>query len=133
MDSIGPSVSGLRNSQCVVARLVNPLATLIDSVALQPDTTQWNDIAVAIGRYAESSNDDIFFDFYNDDKPFPDPAQALGNLLGSEHGDAIMTALAPWDSTGVAGSAGPATQFGQNATELAHPPRTNNGKTSGRE
>src|SRR3546814_20858974 len=84
----------------------SPLATLIDSVALQPDTTQWNDIAVAIGRYAESSNDDIFFDFYNDDKPFPDTAQALGNLLGSEHGDAIMTALATWDSTGVAGSDG---------------------------
>src|SRR3546814_12086101 len=81
---------------------------------------EWNDIAVAIGRYAESSNDDIFFDFYNDDKPFPDTAQALGNLLGSEHGDAIMTALATWDSTGVAGSDGHAQQFGQNAIELGN-------------
>src|SRR3546814_7122190 len=75
---------------------------------------------LAIGRYAESSNDDIFLDFYNDDKPFPDTAQALGNLLGSEHGDAIMTALATWDSTGVAGSDGHAQQFGQNAIELGH-------------
>src|SRR3546814_18460171 len=75
---------------------------------------------LAIGRYAESSNDDIFFDFYNDDKPFPDTAQALGNLLGSEHGDAIMTALATWDSTGVAGSDGHAQQFGQNAIELGN-------------
>src|SRR3546814_15378286 len=77
LDAIGQSSIGFRNSRGVVDGLVNPLATLIDSVALQPDTTQWNDIAVAIGRYAESSNDDIFFDFYNDDKPFPGTAQAL--------------------------------------------------------
>src|SRR3546814_7350722 len=62
LDAIGQSSIGFRNSQGVVDGLVNPLATLIDSVALQPDTTQWNDIAVAIGRYAEASNDDIFLD-----------------------------------------------------------------------
>src|SRR3546814_15063459 len=60
LDAIGQSSIGFRNSQGVVAGLVNPLATLIDSVALQHDTTQWSDIAVDIGRYAASSNDHTF-------------------------------------------------------------------------
>src|SRR3546814_8278623 len=53
--AIGQSSIGFRNSQGVVDGLVNPLATLIDSVALQPDTTQWNDIAVALGGSADYS------------------------------------------------------------------------------
>src|SRR3546814_7344562 len=60
LDAIGQSAIGLRNSQGVVDGLVNPLATLIDSVSLKPDTTQCNDIAGAIGSYAEPSNDGIF-------------------------------------------------------------------------
>lgn len=120
LQAVGDSSIGFRNSQEAIDGLVNPMVTLIDSVARQPDTHQWNEIAVAIARYAEGSNDRIFFDFHNDDKPFPDTAQALSNLLSSPHGDAIMTALTNWDETGVPGRDGHAQQYGQNAIELGN-------------
>lgn len=120
LDAIGQSSIGFRNSQGAVDGVVNPLSTLIDSVARQPDTQQWNDIATGIARYAESSNNDVFFDFYNDDKPFADTAQSLSRLLASEHGDAILTDLTLWDSTGVPGKDGHAQQYGQNAIELGN-------------
>lgn len=120
LNAIGESSVGFRNSQGTTDGIVNPMVTLIDSIARQPNTQQWNDIAVAIARYADSSNDDVFFDFYNDDKPQQDTAQSLSNLLSSEHGDAIMTALTNWDMTGVAGKDGHAQQYGQNAIELGN-------------
>lgn len=120
LDAIGQSSIGFRNSQAGVDGLVNPLSTLIDSIATQPNTQQWNDIAVGVGRYAESSSDDVFFDFYNDDKPFADTAQSLSTLLASPHGDAILTDLTVWDSTGVSGAGGHAQQYGQNAIDLGN-------------
>lgn len=120
LDAVGQSSIGFRNSQGAVEGVVNPLATLIDSVALQPDTTQWNEIATGIARYAESSNNDVFFDYTNDDKPFIDTAQALSRLMASGHGDDVMTALTVWDSTGVPGTDGHAQQYGQNAIELGN-------------
>ncbi|PBS12766.1 hypothetical protein CMZ82_07855 [Lysobacteraceae bacterium NML93-0792] len=117
--AIGESTIGFRNSQGVVDA-VNPLATLIDSVAAQPDTTQWNDIAVGIARYAESGSDDVLFDFYNDDKPFADTASALSGLLASDHGDAMLTALASWESRSVAQGNEHAQQFGANAIQLGN-------------
>ena len=120
LDAIGQSSIGFRNSQGAAEGAVNPLVTLIDSVAAQPDTAQWNATAVAIAKYAETSSDDVFFDYSNDDKPFTDTAQALSTLLGSGHGDAILSSLANWSSAGVAGGGGHAQEFGRNAIELGN-------------
>ena len=118
LDAIGQSSIGFQNSLGMDG-LVNPLATLIDSVARQPNTTQWNDIAVAIARYAESSNDEIFYDPYTD-KPLPELSKALSNLMSGEHGTAVLDALSEWNISGVPGRDGHAQRFGQNAIELGN-------------
>lgn len=120
IDAIGQSSIGFRNSQGAADGAINPIATLIESVAAQPDTAQWNATAVALAQYAETSSDDVFFDYTNDDKPFTDTAQALSTLLGSGHGDAILSSLANWSSAGVAGGGGHAQEFGRNAIQLGN-------------
>lgn len=117
--AIGESTIGFRNSQGAVDA-VNPLATLVESVAAQPSTTQWNDIATGIARYAQSGNDDVLFDFYNDDKPFADTAAALSGLLASDHGAAILTGLSEWNMTGTSGGNPNAQEFGRNAIQLGN-------------
>ena len=119
LDAIGQSSIGFQNSLGGVDGLVNPLAALIDSVAQQPDTHQWNDVAVAIARYAEGSSDDIFYDSYTDE-PLPELSAALGNLLTGEQGSAVLDALSEWNMSGVTGRDGHAQQAGQNAIELGN-------------
>ena len=119
LDAIGQSSIGYQNSLGAVDGLANPLATLIDSVARQPNTTQWNDIAVAIARYAETSRNEIFYDSYTD-KPLPELSKALSNLLAGEHGTAVLDALTEWNMSGVPGRDGHAQRFGQNAIELGN-------------
>lgn len=118
--AIGESSIGFENSKGGdVDGLRNPLAVLIDSVAQQPSTQQWNDVAVDIARYAESSSDDIFYDFY-EDTPIPEVAESMTNLLAGNQGDAVLTALTAWETRGVAGAGGHAQQYGQNAIELGN-------------
>lgn len=121
LEALGNSSVGFRNSQGAAEGIVNPMSTLIDSVARQPNTTQWNDVAVAIAKYANgSSAKDVFFDYTNDNKPHPDTAQSLSRLLGSTHGNAILTELTKFDQSGVAGGNGHAQAFGRNAIELGN-------------
>lgn len=115
LTALGDSSIGFENSAGAVDGLVNPMAVLIDSVATQPNTHQWNDIAVGIARFAESSDNAVFLD---GDSAIARPAEALANLLGSEHGDAILTALTNMEMQIVSG--GNAQQFGQNAIELGN-------------
>lgn len=119
LDAIGQSSIGFENSQGAVDGLVNPMAALVDSVAAQPGTAQWNDIAVAIARYAESSDDGVFFDPYTD-RPIGATADALTALLAGEHGDAILTALNHWDPSAAPGGDGHAQQAGRNAIEMGN-------------
>ena len=119
LEAIGQSSIGFENSAGAFDGLVNPMATLIDSVARQPDTEQWNETAVGIARYAESSDNDVFYDPYTD-KPIASTAEALTNLLAGNQGDAVLTALSNWDGSGVTGRDGHAQQFGQNAIELGN-------------
>ncbi len=121
LDAIGQSSIGFRNSQGdALPGLVNPMFTLIDSVARQPNTGQWNDTAVAIARYAETSDDDVFFDMYNDDKPFTDTAEALTGLLASHHGEAILDDLTALTASGTINRDGHAQEFGRNAIQLGN-------------
>lgn len=119
LDAIGQSSIGFENSRGAVDGLVNPLATLIDSVATQPNTAQWNDIAVSIARYAESSDDVIFYDPYSDE-PIESIAESLTNLLASDQGASILDALNEWDTSGVPGGDGHAQQAGRNAIEMGN-------------
>lgn len=120
LDAIGQSSIGFRNSQGGdIPGLVNPMSVLIDSVAKQPDTKQWNELAVGIARYAETSRDDVFFDPYSD-KPHGDTAQSLSRLLGGAQGTAILNDLNKWDNGGVPGKSGHAQKFGQNAIQMGN-------------
>lgn len=115
LTALGDSSIGFENSAGAVDGLVNPMAVLIDSVAQQPGTTQWNDLAVAIARFANSADSAVFLDR---DAPIAATSEALGNLLAGEHGDAILTALTHMDMTIVSGGNGEA--FGQNAMDLGN-------------
>ena len=115
LTAIGNASNGFEGSAEAMDGLINPLAVLIDSVATQPNTDQWNDIAVGIVSYAEGAGNRIFLE---GDTPKASTAEALGNLLGSEHGDAILTALTNMDMNIVAD--GNAQAFGQNAIELGN-------------
>lgn len=119
LDAIGQSSIGFQNSLGGVDGLVNPLATLIDSVARQPGTGQWNDIAIAIARYADSAANEVFYDFYTD-KPLPELSGALSNLLSGTHGTAVLDALTQWDTSAAPGGDGHAQRFGQNAIDLGN-------------
>ncbi|MFC4726999.1 hypothetical protein [Coralloluteibacterium thermophilus] len=119
LEAIGESSIGFENSDGAFEGLRNPLATLIDSVAAQPDTQQWNEVAVEIARYAEASNDDIFFDPYTD-KPIASTAEALSGLLSGEQGEAVLDALTTRDSASTRGGDGHAQEYGQNAIDLGN-------------
>lgn len=118
LDAISQSSIGFRNSHGVVDT-TNPLATLIGSVARQPSTQQWNDIAVSIARHAGSANDksDAYYDMYSH-KPVAETSAALSQLLSGSQGNAVLNALTVWDTTPVDGKSGHAQQYGVNAAQL---------------
>lgn len=146
LNAIGESSRGFRYSPNVVN--FNPMTVLIDSVVQKQKPQQWDDLAIKwknpsnkfyyntaieqynlmtkkfdnlainIARYAETSDDIIFFD--RDGKPYIDTAQSLSRLLSSSHGDAILTALNMRDDTGTFGRHGHAQQSGKNAIQMGN-------------
>ena len=108
---------GYINSRGEMPDLNDPMATLISSVA----SSTRSDMAVEIAKYAETSNDEMFFDYEDGGYQLPKDqrAEALGELLGA-HGDAILDPLTEYDSDLVAGTDSRVQQVGVNALQLGN-------------
>ncbi|WP_344758444.1 hypothetical protein [Luteimonas lutimaris] len=117
LHAVGEASIGYENSRPMGA--TNPLETLINSVARQSATYQWNEISVAIARYAGSANDtnDVFYDPYSH-KPVEGISQALTNLIAGPQGNAVFTELSRWETNPIGGKSGHAQQYGLNAIQL---------------
>lgn len=85
---------GYLNSQESVPGLDDPLSALIDSVA-ENSGSRIEDLAVQISRFAETAEDELFYDYgsqgYQD--PIAERAESLGHMF-SEHANAILSGLA---------------------------------------
>jgi len=115
-DAVANGGIGYVNSQGVVPGLEDPMASLIESVAASDN----GEMAVELARYAETANDDLFFDWggsgYQD--PLDARAEALGDLVIA-HGDTILDALTQYD-TDLVGSDGRVQQVGVNGVQLGN-------------
>jgi hypothetical protein len=118
LEMLGAIGIGYDRSQGEIPGLTDPMSDLIKSVAQQPNSPPYSDIAVQIVRFAQSSDDQFFYD--HDHKPFEFRAEAL-SVLFLNHADPILKALTERDISKIIGSGnGEASLAGQNAIDLGN-------------
>ncbi len=98
----------------------DPLATVINAVAETQGSSSAD--AVEIARFAATAEQDLFYDYggngYQD--PLRQRADALGNLLSSSHGEAILDEFSVHNTDIIEGSSDNRTYADQNVEQLGN-------------